>query len=215
HPNNGEKPTFKTEAYSFYDKKNIYFAFRCFDDEPAKISADITPFGEYENNDEIKVYIDTFLDKRTYKEFAVNPRGVKDGEKTVWDAAARITGHGWDVEIKIPFKSLRFPVKDIQQWSVNFRRDIFRLNETSYWTKFERDRRNTFGDTFGKLEGIRKIKGGKNIEVFPYAGYRNSVSGDEKDDKFAYGLDLKYGITSNLTLDFTSSPDYSEVESDP
>jgi hypothetical protein len=65
------------------------------------------------------------------------------------------------------------------------------------------------------LEGIKGIKGGQNIEIYPYAGYRASRSGDETDNKFAYGLDLKYGITSNLTLDFTSSPDYSEVESDP
>lgn len=215
HPKNGEEPTFKTQVYSYYDRKNIYFAFRCFDTEPAEISADITPFGGYENNDEVRVFIDTFLDKQTYKEFAVNPRGVKSGEETVWDAAAGISGSGWEAEFKIPFKSLRFPVNDIQDWGINFKRVIFRLNETSYWTKFNRDKLKVFGDTFGKLKGVRQVKGGKNIEVFPYAGYRDSVSGETKDDKFAYGVDLKYGITSNLTLDLTSSPDYSEVESDP
>lgn len=215
HPKNGEKPTFKTHVYAFYDKKNIYFAFRCFDEKPGDISADITPFGDYENNDEIRIYIDAFLDKQTYKEFAVNPKGVKDGEETVWDADAVVTGHGWEAEFKIPFKSLRFPVKNIQDWGINFKRIIFRLNETCYWTKFGRDKLKIFGDTFGRLNGIREIKGGKNIEIFPYAGYRNSVSGEKKDDKFAYGVDLKYGITSNLTLDLTSSPDYSEVESDP
>jgi hypothetical protein len=74
-----------------------------------------------------------------------------------------------------------------------------------------------FGDTFGELKGIQNIKGGKNLEIFPYAGYRHSSSktDNETDSKFAYGLDLKYGITSNLTLDLTSSPDYSQVESDP
>lgn len=215
HPKNGDTPTFKTQVYAFYDKKNIYFAFRCFDPKPGDISADITPFGDYENNDEIRVYIDTFLDKQTYKEFAVNPKGVKTGEETVWDADAHITPSGWEAEFKIPFKSLRFPVNNFQQWGINFKRIIFRLNETCYWTKFGRDKLKVFGDTFGQLKGIRDIKGGKNIEIFPYAGYRNSVSGDEKDDKFAYGVDLKYGITSNLTLDLTSSPDYSEVESDP
>jgi len=215
HPKNGERATFKTQVYTFYDRKNIYFAFRCLDEKPGDISADITPFGDYENNDEIRVYIDTFRDKQTYKEFAVNPKGVKDGEETVWDADARITASGWEAEFKIPFKSLRFPVNTIQQWGLNFRRIIFRLNETCYWTNVERDKLKIFGDTFGRLKGIRDIKGGKNIEIFPYAGYRNSVSGDIKNDKFAYGLDLKYGITSNLTLDLTSSPDYSEVESDP
>lgn len=215
HPKNGEKPTYKTEVYSFYDKKNIYFAFRCFDDEPGKINADITPFGEYENNDEIIIYLDTFSDKRTYDTFAVNPKGIKKGKRTVWDADAHISGSGWCAEFKIPFKSLRFPVKSIQDWAVNFKRKIFRLNESVYWSRVERDKLNNLGDTFAKLKGIRGIKGGKNLEVFPYAGYRNSYAGDEKDNKFAYGVDLKYGITSNLTLDMTTSPDYSEVESDP
>ncbi|MCP4220141.1 MAG: carbohydrate binding family 9 domain-containing protein [bacterium] len=215
HPKNGAEATFKTWVFCYYDHKNIYFAFQCFDDEPKKIIADITPFGEYESNDEIVIYLDTFLDKQTYREFAVNPRGIKKGEKTVWDAETNIDAKGWTVEIKIPLKSLRFPVKDIQQWAVNFKRFVFRLNETSYWSPVPRDKENIFGDTFGNLAGLSKVKGGKNIEIFPYAGYRNSRFGDEKNNKFAYGLDLKYGITSNLTLDITTSPDYSEVESDP
>jgi len=215
HPKNGAKPTFKTRVYTFYDRRNIYFSFQCFDDEPKKIAADITPFGGYVNNDEVTVYIDSYLDKQTYKRFSVNPKGVKSGEPTVWDAAAVITPNGWNAEFKIPFKSLRFPVSPVQHWAVNMKRIIFRLNETCYWTNVKRDRLNVFADTFGKLEGIQNIKGGKNIEMFPYAGYRNSYSDDGKDNKFAYGMDLKYGITSNLTLDLTSSPDYSEVESDP
>lgn len=215
HPKNGAKPTFKTQVYSFYDRNNIYFAFKCFDKDPGSIAGDVTPFGDYSNNDEIKIYIDTFLDKQTYKLFAVNPKGIKKGEQTVWDASARITDYGWSAEFKIPFKSLRFPVRGIQEWTVNFERFIFRLNETNYWTNVTRDRMTVFGDTFGQLKGIKDIKGGKNVEIYPYAGYRTSTSGDETDDKFAYGVDLKYGITSNLTLDLTTSPDYSEVESDP
>jgi hypothetical protein len=65
------------------------------------------------------------------------------------------------------------------------------------------------------LYGLRGIKGGKSIEMFPYSGYRNSVSGDEKDSKLAAGFDGRYLVTSNLNLDVTVSPDFSEVESDP
>jgi len=65
------------------------------------------------------------------------------------------------------------------------------------------------------LYGLEGIKGGKNIEFFPYSGYRDSISGDEKDSKLAVGLDAKYSITSNINLDVTVSPDFSEVESDP
>ncbi len=215
HPENGAKMTFDTQVYAYYDKKNIYFAFKCFDDEPEKIAADVTPFGEFVNNDEIKIYLDTFNDKQTYDMFVINPKGIKGGKETVWDADARITPEGWVAEVKIPFKSLRFPVRDVQDWRVNFRRVINRFNERGFWTYLSREKHSAFGDTFGILEGLHGIEGGNNLEVFPYAGVRNSVSGDDKDNKFAYGLDLKYGITSNLTLDFTSSPDYSEVESDP
>jgi len=215
HPKNGEKPTLNTDVYCFYDRKNVYFAVKCYDPEPKKITADITPFGEFTRNDQVSVYIDAFMDKRNYKTFTVNPRGIKAGEQTVWDANAHITDYGWSAEFKIPFKSLRFPVKDIQSWGVNIMRYVFRLNEKSYWTNVARDKMNTFADTFGSLEGISGIKGGKNVEIYPYVGYRNSKAYGEVDDKFAYGVDVKYGITSNLTLDFTSSPDYSEVESDP
>jgi hypothetical protein len=215
HPKNGEKATFETEVYCFYDKHNIYFAFKCFDSNPEKISGDITSFGEFENNDEVDVYIDTFIDKQTYEVFSVNPKGIKSGKETIWDADAKIDKSGWSAEIKIPFKSLRFPLEKVQHWTVNFSRKIPRLNETDYWCPVDRNKVNTLGDTFGFLEGIKEIKGGKNIEVFPYAAIRNSHDLNTKENKAAYGLDLKYGITSNLTLDFTSSPDYSEVESDP
>ncbi|MCP5051377.1 MAG: carbohydrate binding family 9 domain-containing protein [bacterium] len=215
HPENGKKPSAETRVYCFYDKKNIYFAFKCYDDNPGQIAADVTAFGEFSRNDEVTVFLDTFNDKMTYEVFKVNPRGIMDGKKTVWDGDARITPYGWSAEIKIPFKSLRFPVRDQQHWSANFRRKIFRNNETLYWTKVERNQRGVLGDTFADLEGLKGIKGGKNIEVFPYAGFRSSRAPGEKDEKFAYGVDLKYGITSNLTLDLTSSPDYSEVESDP
>jgi hypothetical protein len=215
HPKNGNESSFATFVYCFYDENNIYFSFKCFDSNPEKISADITSFGQYENNDEVIVYVDTFLDKQTYETFAVNPKGIKRGKETIWDADAHIGNEGWTAEIKIPFKSLRFPRSNNQHWAVNFSRIIPRLNETIFWNPVERNMLNTLGDTFASLEGINDVRNGKNIEIFPYAGLRNSMSGNEKNNKFAYGLDLKYGLTSNLTLDFTSSPDYSEVESDP
>lgn len=215
HPKNGAASTFKTQVYTYYDRNNIYFAFLCIDQKPEKITADVTPFNEYSDNDEVTVYIDTFHDRRNYCTFSVNPRGIKKGEKTVWKANSHITVNGWTAEIQVPFKSLRFPNKPEQEWGINFSRHIFRLNETSYWAKVDRDKVLVLADTFGILKGLKSIRGGKNIEIFPYAGWRNSTSNDKDDNKFAYGVDLKYGITSNLTLDFTSSPDYSEVESDP
>lgn len=217
HPQNGVPATFKTQVYACYDRKNLYFAFRCADEQPGAITADITAFGAYSNNDEISIYIDPFLDRRNYITFSINPAGIKKGEKTLWSANACITSDGWSAEFCIPFKSIRFPVKKIQEWGIGFSRYIFRLNETDYWTQVERDQALTLVDSFGLLKGIDHIRGGKNIEIFPYAGLRFSQSrlDNSENEKLAYGVDLKYGITSNLTLDLTSSPDYSEVESDP
>jgi hypothetical protein len=215
HPLNGTKAAFATEVYVCFDQHNLYIAFCCHDPEPGKIRADVAPFAGYENNDEVAVLLDPFADQRNYVIFSVNPRGIRAGQDTIWKAAALIDGGGWSAEIAIPFKSLRFPVRDIQEWGINLRRSIFRLNETDYWAPVNREQESILASTFGVLAGLRDIRGGHNLEVFPYAGLRDSRSDELQEQRMAFGLDLKYGITSNLTLDLTAAPDYSDVESDP
>jgi len=215
HPLNGAKATLATDVFVFFNHHSLFIAFRCHDPEPDKIKADITPFAGYENNDEVTVLLDPFADQRNYVTFSVNPRGIRAGEDTIWKAAARVDESGWSAEIEIPFKSLRFPVRDIQEWGVNFSRRIFRLNETDYWAPVSREQEPILASTFGVLSGLQGIRGGNNLEIFPYAGLRSSKSEDLQENRLAYGLDLKYGITSNLTLDLTAAPDYSDVESDP
>jgi hypothetical protein len=215
HPLNGAKAAFATEVYVCFDAHNLYIAFRCHDPEPEKIRADVTPFAGYVNNDEVAVMLDAFADSRTYVTFNVNPRGIRAGADTIWKAAARIDENGWCAEIEIPFKSLRFPVRDIQEWGINFSRSVFRLNETDYWAPVKREQTSILASTFGVLAGMQGMRGGNNLEMFPYAGLRNSSSADLRENRLAYGLDLKYGITSNLTMDMTAAPDYSDVESDP
>jgi hypothetical protein len=215
HPLNGAKAVFSTEVYVFFNQHNLYIAFRCHDPEPGKIKADVTPFAEFENNDEVTVLLDPYVDSRNYVNFTVNARGIRAGADTIWKAAASIGESGWSAEIEIPFKSLRFPARDIQEWGINFSRRVFRLNETDYWTPVNREQEVILASTFGILTGLQGIDGGNNLEIFPYAGVRNSRSEDVRENVLAYGLDLKYGITSNLTLDLTAAPDYSDVESDP
>jgi hypothetical protein len=113
----------------------------------------------------------------------------------------------------IPFKSLRFSAHENQVWGVNFERYIHRLNETDYWTDVDRDLPKL--QQSGELRGLSGVRPGYNLEFFPYAGYRYSEWAGEKNDKFAVGLDVKWGIKPNLYLDVTASPDFSEVESDP
>lgn len=213
-PFNGEKASEETLVWAGYDQKKIYFAFLMKDTSPERIWAELTPRNDYENNDSITIILDTYNDKRTSIEFAVNPRGVqRNSVETIWESDAVIRSDGWTAEIAIPFKSLRFSPAENQVWGINFERYVHRLNETDYWTDVDRDIPRLH--QMGELTGLSGIRPGYNLEFFPYAGFRSSRWDGAKDDKLAGGLDVKYGILPNLILDLTASPDFSEVESDP
>jgi hypothetical protein len=213
-PVNGASASEETLVWTVYSKTHIYFAFLMKDSQPEKIWAELTPRNEYEDNDSITVILDTYNDKRTSIQFTVNPRGVqKNSTETIWKSGAVRRKDGWSAEIAIPFKSLRFSSKKTQIWGVNFLRYISRLKETDYWTRVDRDIAEL--QQLGALKGLEGVKPSYNIELFPYLGYRSSRWDGDSDDKFAVGLDFKYGILPNLILDMTASPDFSEVESDP
>lgn len=216
-PHNGKPPSEETIVYLAFDEDNLYVAFNCLDSEPEKIKGDLTPRETYgqKENDCVVVILDTFFDKRNRYDLFVNSRGVQRDSPGdyLWESAANINQDGWSAEIRIPFKSIRFPTDGDKPWNVNFKRYVFRLKETSMLTHVGRD--DVTLEKSAELHGLEGIKGGKNVELFPYSGYRDSVSGEEKDSKFAVGIDAKYSITSNLNLDVTVSPDFSEVESDP
>ncbi|MGB2908119.1 MAG: DUF5916 domain-containing protein [Candidatus Aminicenantaceae bacterium] len=213
-PVNGIKASEETIVWAAYDQNNLYLAFLMKDSRPEKIWAELTPRNSYENNDSITVTLDTYNDKRTSTGFTVNPRGVqKNTRETIWKSGAVIRSDGWSAEMAIPFKSLRFSPQEDQIWGINFERYLHRLNEQDYWTNVDRD--VPLLHQMGELSGLSGVRPGYNLEFFPYAGVRSSRWDDEKDDKLAAGLDVKYGILPNLTLDMTASPDFSEVESDP
>lgn len=213
-PINGAPPSEETYVWAAYDEHYIYFAFKLMDSQPQRIWAELTPRNEFENNDSITIILDTYNDRRTSISFTVNPKGVqKNSVETIWKSEARLQPYGWSAEIAIPFKSLRFSPAESQVWGVNFERYIYRLNETDYWTEVKRDR--PLLQQMGEIIGLEGIKPGHNLEFFPYGGIRSTRWDGESDDKMAIGLDVKYGLLTNLYLDLTVSPDFSEVESDP
>ncbi|MBC7364668.1 MAG: carbohydrate binding family 9 domain-containing protein [Candidatus Aminicenantes bacterium] len=213
-PVNGAPASEETLVWATYDDKNIYFAFLLKDSQPEKIWAELTPRNRFQNNDSITVILDTYNDRRTSVSFTVNPKGVqKNSVETIWKSAARIRKDGWAAEMAIPFKSLRFSSSSEQVWGINFARYIHRLNETDYWTEVKRDLPRL--QQMAELRGLSGIKPGQNLEFYPYLGVRSSRWEEEKDDKLAAGLDVKYGLKPNLYLDITASPDFSQVESDP
>lgn len=223
-PKNGEAPTEKTSVWMCYDENNLYIAFHCYDSEPKKVTAHITRRDYASNDDVICVILDTFNDKRFSYWFALNPYGIQgdfvgdgNGQDETWDAIWRsdgtLTGDGWTGEMAIPFKSLRFSPKNEQEWGVNFLRIIRRKGEQILYTKFPRE--DPMLDHSARLIGLKDIRRGYHFEFLPYTTFRSEKQVDLKEkNKFDTGLDIKYGITSNLTLDFTLNPDFGQIESD-
>ncbi len=223
----GAPSTEKTEVRILYDENNIYIGVKCFDSEPEKIiRREMKRDSELRDDDNFTVVLDTFRDSRTGYYFRTNPNGarndaqVTDGQTSddwngIWDAAARVTDYGWSVEIVIPFKTLRFPNAEDQEWGINFRRIIRRKNEEALWTSWGRNDGLLQLSKSGTLTGLSQVKRSRQVDFKPYLlGGLEKTAGIKLDDSFKYGLDVKYPLSSQLTLDLTTFTDFAQVESD-
>jgi len=234
-PDEGKSPSESTTVMILYDDAAIYVGARLYDAEPSKISRRLGRRDDDTQSDVFYVDFDSYHDHRTAFEFAVNPAGVKlddlcsndffIGDRSwdpVWDVATAIDSLGWVVEMRIPFSQLRFPQVRDQVWGVNFFRWVFRKNQFSQWA-FKRKTETGYASRFGHLLGLHDIPAPRRLEVLPYTlgrgTYDNPGAGNPFDHGHSYfggaGLDLKYGLTSNLTLDAAVNPDFGQVESDP
>lgn len=235
-PEDGADPTERTEVRVLFTQDALYIGARMYDGDPAAIVGRLGRRDAYTSSDRFQVNVDSYHDHRTTYEFSVNPAGVKgDGISTnddgfaddswdpVWDVATAIDDEGWVVEMRIPFSQLRFTSQGAPIWGINFRRSIFRKNETVVWSWAPRTDEG-WASQFGHLSGLHDIPAPRRLEVLPYSVARSTfVEGADPTDPFhdgstfagAVGLDLKYGITSNLTLDATINPDFGQVEADP
>ena len=226
----GAEPTEKTEVRVAYDGRNLYIGVMCYDSEPEKIvHKELTWDGDFEGDDYFGLVLDTFNDQRTGFLFLVNPNGARldaliksrnqedlninwDG---IWSVAAKILPDGWSAEIVIPFRSLHFPEVDNQTWGINFGRQIRRKNEVVLWTAWRRNDGMVQLSRAGKLTGLEGIKRGKQVELLPYAlGGAEKEPDTKTDDTFKYGMDMKYPVTSDFTLNLTTNTDFAQIESD-
>jgi hypothetical protein len=235
-PGDNIKPEVETEAMMFYDNDNLYIAFICYDNDMSKLRKTLCERDKIYSDDFISINIDTYNESRDAYELIVNPYGiqgdlswnVQNGEDDtydyIWYSAAKVYANKWTVEVAIPFKSLRFPDKNIQTWQFHLIRCRPRENRYQY-TYIPLSRDDPFFFTKAcKLNGIKDIKGGKNIEILPYAistqsgsiSDYNNANSEFKNEKIKgdFGFNLKYGITSNVTADFAYNPDFSQIESD-
>jgi len=237
-PDYGATQSERTDIWISYDTENIYVTCRCWDSEPSEkwIANELRrDTNQLRQNDHIGVMFDTFYDRRSGFLFYTNPLGARadysvvdeGGPNTdwnpVWESKTGRFDGGWTVEMAIPFKSLRYRSGADQVWGIQLRRSVRRKNEWAYLTPVPQNlagpqafNRISAG---GTLVGLDLPAAGKNLELKPYATSRlttdrtvvpplhNDLTGD-------LGGDVKYGVTANLTADFTYNTDFAQVEID-
>jgi hypothetical protein len=228
-PDYGKPTSEKTIVLMTYDRKNIYFAFDCRDSEPTKIKAAMSKRDGIDMDDWIGVVLDTFGDRQGGYLFEVNPLGVQldgmlnaDGNgdasfDTVWQSKGHITGQGYSVEVSIPFKSLRYPYKKKITMGLLATRYIGRKSEQTSFPEFDPEGGAIM--TQSQMIELSDIKFERPIEFIPAVTYSHNSEHSEgamgsTGGDFEFSLTGKVGITSNLTLDATYNPDFSQVEAD-
>ena len=236
-PKGGEPATEKTEVWVFFDHDNVYVAMRVWESRPDLMVANEMrrDSGNIRMGDCIAFSFDTFHDGRNAFQFEVNPLGARvDGQSTnerqfsadwnpVWDLAVGRFAGGWTVEAAIPFKSLRYQPGAAQVWGFNARRNSKWKNEISFLARipaaFGIGRGSFAASLFPTLVGIDAPPGSKNLEVKPYAvadliSDRAASPAIVNESGGHLGLDVKYGVTQSLTVDFTYNTDFAQVEAD-
>jgi len=229
HPDFGKEMVEKTVAYYAYDRENLYFAFRCFDSQPDKIKASITRRDNIRPDDWICINLDSFNDQQSLYAFYINPLGIQGDSRfeggqedpsvdMVWYSEGKIDDKGYTLELKIPFKSIRFSHKDPVEMGVIFERMISRRSEAGTYPPLDPAQGANFLTQTMTLI-FHDIKHYKLIELLPAVTYSRRSSIDQgklisEGDKGDLSLTAKYGITSHLILDGTYNPDFSHVEAD-
>jgi len=235
-PTDGSPPSERTSIRVVYDEDALYVAARMFDSEPDAVVGRLGRRDSETSSDLFYLSIDSYHDHRTAFRFGVNPAGVRsdwiatndsDTEDPSWDpvwsAATSRDSLGWIAELRIPFSQLRFSSAEEQTWGVNFTRLIFRKNEWVVWSWWPNTEQG-FTSHFGHMEGLRDVPAPRRLEILPYTVAKSDYTegadpASPFNDGSVYditgGLDLKYGVTTDLTLDATINPDFGQVEADP
>lgn len=234
-PDEGRPASEKTEVRVLYDEHSLYIGAMCYDGEPQKIVAQkLQRDSGLEDDDVFGFLVDTYHDHRNAYFFMTNPNGAQeDGQLVdgafradldwdgVWEVRAQIHEHGWSAEFKIPLWNFKFNALLEQSWGINFTRTIKRKTEQVNWASWSRDNNGGFlrVSRAGDLLDLHGLSPGRNLQIKPYVlgkTLRDDLLTAQpiRDEKFDAGLDIKYGLTSNLTLDLTANTDFAQVEAD-
>jgi hypothetical protein len=237
-PGDNVAPKIRTVGYLTYDDRALYVAFECDDPDPSRIRA---PYVDRDNvssdTDYAGIILDTRHDRRTAIEFLANPRGVQydalqddssGNEDTsidiFWDSAGRINAHGWTLEIRIPFSSLRYDSGKNPVWGIQLYRNTNRDNRYQYFSNKLPRSSNCFICHERDLVGLEGLPAGGHVIAAPYVTATEQgrrVDGNDLSSRWVNrplrgnaGLDVKWLPNAETAVDGTVNPDFSQVESD-
>ncbi|MGH7573187.1 MAG: DUF5916 domain-containing protein, partial [Gemmatimonadota bacterium] len=234
-PTERGEPPVGSEVWVTYDDVNLYVAFIAHDD-PSTIRATLTDRDDMWGDDYFGILLDTYGNAQWAYFLFANPLGVQgdsrfstaigedDGFDLVYETEGRITGNGYQVEMAIPFESLRFPDRPEQAWKVTFWRTRPRGSRATYsWAAMSREE-SCFLCQYGTLTGIRGVEPGGALEILPYAVASQAAEIRDVDDPTSgigdgnaeadAGIGIRYAHISGLTVEGALNPDFSQVESD-
>ena len=233
-PEEGRPASEPTEVRVLITDDALVIGARLDDREPKKVIARLARRDDDVESDAFTVSIDSYHDHLTARRFRVTAAGaIRDASigangdedlswDAVWEAAAKTGPGGWVAEIRIPLSQLRYNVVADAVWGIQFERVIHRKAESSYFAFTPKKERGGIS-RYGHLEGLGRLPRARHLELLPYVTSRNERRDfpdqhpyRSSSDYFAdAGLDLKYGLTSDLTLDLAVNPDFGQVEVDP
>ena len=240
-PDIGAPATERTEAWILFDETNVYVSARVWDSAPESqwVANEMRrDTSQLRQNDTFTAFFDTFYDRRNGFNFYTNPLGARADQQftnegnpnsdwnPVWDVRTGRFDGGWTVEMEIPFKTLRYRSEPPHVWGIQLRRAIRRKNEWVYLTRLPISAGGGSGSAgifrvsaAGTLVGLEPPPASRNIEVKPYliGGVATDLTQTpvvDNEQSGDIGIDVKYGITQNLTADFTYNTDFAQVEVD-
>ena len=235
-PNDTDPAPVSTEAFVTFDEEYLYVGFRAHDPEPAKIRARFADRDVAFGDDTVGFFLDPFNDRRRALQFRINPLGVQmdavssdiEGIEDwsfdiIWESAGRLTGDGYEVEVAIPFRQLRFPrTQGPQTWGFMAMRDYPRSLRHRMRSIVTDQDRNCLVCQIETLTGFSGMETGRNLEVVPtLTAVGREARTAFPDGDFATvdetaepGISARWGVTPNIYLNATVNPDFSQVEAD-
>ena len=246
-PADGRAAEDSTHVLVWYSGTAIHFGVRAFA-PAGTVRATLADRDRISNDDNVQILLDTFDDRRRAFMFAVNPLGVQtDGIRAelagffgggpggggfnratlgsadlsqdyIWQSKGRLTDWGYEVELRVPFKSLRFQGSDVQAWGIQVVRQTQRNNFQDTWTPALRGAASFLAQS-GKLTGLTELHRGLVLDVTPVVtslttGRPTPEEGWTYGQDWELGGDVRWGVLPNITLNATANPDFSQVEAD-